>query len=253
MFVEDVRSIQIGKVLKVDGQFAAVRFPTTSSTNQSKEKLDENSVDVWSDCRLLRKDDLQVLKTNAASRVPDCFQKIPRRIVLNVQLNENSQLLTLAIDAKGIHAVMRTGQKLHYSLFNLSTGRLDQSSVFPTDLNSFMGASASNISLTCAAGDSNESVLILRDGNKTIYPMSKDCLEAIKDPNWLDLPPLTCIAAAPLTLPSNNANLKSQVALVILATEQQTLMPRILRCDSDGVKHLLGQFESELKVLLYLY
>nr|XP_029736104.1 E3 ubiquitin-protein ligase hyd isoform X6 [Aedes albopictus] len=256
IFVEDVRSVPIGRVLKVDGDYAAVKFPplvpagssSGASGSSSKDKLDD-SIEAWQDCRLLRKDDLQVIKSATTSRVPDCFQKIPRRIVLNPHLpsgETGSQLLTIAVDSKGIHAIMRTGSKLHYCLFNLNTGRQEQDSIFPTDIASFLGSSPSNVSLTCA-GDCSDSVLLLRDGNNTIYPMSKDCVDAIRDPTWLDLPPIKCIAAASLTLPSVGVNLKSQVSLVVLAPEQQQLMSRILRCDLEGVRHLLGQLEGELK------
>ncbi|XP_055611780.1 E3 ubiquitin-protein ligase hyd-like isoform X2 [Uranotaenia lowii] len=259
IFVEDVRSVPIGRVLKVDGDYAAVKFPSllstgsssnssTGSGSSSKDKFDD-SIEAWQDCRLLRKDDLQVIKSATTSRVPDCFQKIPRRIVLNPHLpngESGSQLLTIAVDSKGIHAIMKTGTKLHYCLFNLNTGRQEQDSVFPTDIASFLGASASNVSLTCA-GDCADSVLLLRDGNNTIYPMGKDCVDAIRDPSWLDLPPIKCIAAASLTLPSVGVNLKSQVALVVLAPEQQMLMSRILRCDIEGVRHMLSQFEGETK------
>lgn len=243
VFVEDVRSVPVGRVLKVDGQFAAVRFPSTAN---SKDKFDESSADAWQDCRLLRKDDLQIIKSTATSRVPDCIQKIPRRIVLNLQLNEHSQLLTLTIDSKGIHTIMKTGQALHYSLFNLSGGRMGKSSNFPTDINSFMGKSPQNISLMCA-GDQPESILILRDGNKTIYPLAKDCVEAIRDPLWMDLPPLSCVAATPVTIQSTNVNTKTQVTLVVLATEQQLLMPKIMRCDVDAIKFFLQQLNNELK------
>lgn len=242
VFVEDVRSVPVGRVLKVDGQYAAVRFPSTNP----KDKFDESSSDAWQDCRLLRKDDLQIIKSTATSRVPDCIQKIPRRVVLNIQFNEHSQLLTLTIDSKGIHTIMKTGQKLHYSLFNLSSGRLEKTSHFPTDLNSFMGKTPQNISLTCA-GDQADSILLLRDGNKTIYPLAKDCVESIRDPTWMDLPPLSCITATPVTIQSTNINVKTQVTLLVLATEQQLLMPKIMRCDVDAIKYFLQQLNGELK------
>lgn len=53
VFVEDVRSIPVGRVLKVDGQYAAVRFPPANGT-EIKDEQD------WQDCRLMKKDDLQV-------------------------------------------------------------------------------------------------------------------------------------------------------------------------------------------------
>lgn len=41
--------------------------------------------------------------------------------------------------------------------------------------------------------------------------------------------------------------MKNQVALVVMALEQQLLMPRILKCDIEGVKNVLTQLETELK------
>lgn len=56
IFVEDVRSVPVGRVLKVDGAFAAVRFPN----NHTKDRDLKESEDIWQDCRIMRKDDLQV-------------------------------------------------------------------------------------------------------------------------------------------------------------------------------------------------
>lgn len=55
VFVEDTRAVPIGRILKVDGQFAAVKFPSSSSSSDIKE-----DADAWQDCRLMKKDDLQV-------------------------------------------------------------------------------------------------------------------------------------------------------------------------------------------------
>lgn len=56
IFVEDVRSVPTGRVLKVDGAYAAVRFPSTHSKDRDVKETD----DILQDCRLMRKDDLQV-------------------------------------------------------------------------------------------------------------------------------------------------------------------------------------------------
>lgn len=58
IFVEDVRSVPAGRVLKVDGAYAAVRFPTGHSRGDRDVVKDAD--DVLQDCRLMRKDDLQV-------------------------------------------------------------------------------------------------------------------------------------------------------------------------------------------------
>lgn len=193
----------------------------------------------------MKKDDLQVMKSASTSRVPDCFQKTPRRISLTGSNSDlaGSDLLTLAVDIKGIHAIMRTGNKIHYCLFNLSTGRQENDAAFPTDTLSFLGATPSNIQLTCA-NESADSVLLLRDGNNAIYPLVNDCVDAIRDPQWLDLQPIKCIAASTLTLSSVGANCKTQVAILSFVPEIQFLMPRILQCDVRAFRCAIAHLEA---------
>lgn len=92
-----------------------------------------------------------------------------------------------------------------------------------------------------------ECSMILRDGNNTIYPMAKDCAEAIRDPNWLDLVPVLCIGASTIPIPSctNSSNLKNQVAVIALVFDNLLLLPRILRCDFDGVKQVFVNLEQD--------
>lgn len=144
IFVEDVRSVPVGRVLKVDGAYAAVRFPSAHAKERDYSK---DADDIFLDCRLMRKDDLQVIKSSSTSRVPDCFQKTPRRI----QISESAgQILTIAIDGQGIHAVVRNGSKLSYVIYNVSSGRVEQDNPFPSDTAAFMGLHSGSISLTCA-------------------------------------------------------------------------------------------------------
>ncbi|XP_063230682.1 E3 ubiquitin-protein ligase UBR5 isoform X3 [Bacillus rossius redtenbacheri] len=242
VFVEDVKSIPVGRVLKVDGAHVAVRFPGTKDGKEKEQSLDD-TVNLLQDCRLMRKDELQVIKAGATSRAPDCFQRIPRR----VSIPEGGQILTVAVDGQGIHAIVKTGMKLSYVLYNLSSGRPEQDSPFPSDTASFMGLEPRNISLI-NAGETSESVLILRDGNGTIYPLAKDCVESIRDPLWLDLPPVRCMGAGTHALSvASSANLKNQVALVVLALESQLLMPRLLRCDLEGVRQVLAGLDGDNK------
>lgn len=88
--------------------------------------------------------------------------------------------------------------------------------------------------------------MILRDGNNTIYPLAKDCAEAIKDPQCLDLPPVKCVSASTLSLPGTSSNMKNQVAVIVFALEHQLLLPNILRCDLDAVLRILDQIDSDI-------
>lgn len=90
-----------------------------------------------------------------------------------------------------------------------------------------------------------ETILILRDGNSTIYPLAKDCADAIKDPQAIDLPPIKSVGAGSVVLAGTAPNLKNQVAIIIFALDHQLLMPKILRCDVDGARQILIQLELE--------
>lgn len=56
-----------------------------------------DTTSLLSDCRILRKDDLQVVKGLSAPKVPDCFQKTPKKIMVP----ENGQILATAVDTQG--------------------------------------------------------------------------------------------------------------------------------------------------------
>lgn len=67
VFVEDVKSLPVGKVIKVDGCYVAVKFFNKDSKDKEKEFKDgidtvtEEPTKLLADCRLLRKDELMVM------------------------------------------------------------------------------------------------------------------------------------------------------------------------------------------------
>ncbi|PNF40327.1 hypothetical protein B7P43_G05782, partial [Cryptotermes secundus] len=58
VFVEDVKSVPAGRVLKVDGAHVAVRFPCTKDSKEMKDLTSDDTVNLLQDCRLMRKDEL---------------------------------------------------------------------------------------------------------------------------------------------------------------------------------------------------
>uniref|UniRef100_W8BVH1 HECT-type E3 ubiquitin transferase n=1 Tax=Ceratitis capitata TaxID=7213 RepID=W8BVH1_CERCA len=247
VFVED-RVGPIGKVLKVDGDFVAVRFPisTTSSNGSACSNGGEGKDDDWQQCRLLRREDVQVYKTNMASRGPDWLQKLPRKVNIN-NCNESTgfQLLAMTIDVRGIHVLKKEGCKLFYSLFNLYNSKQEQICQFPTESTSFLGVNPNNISIICnndsSSGASN---ILVCDGNRALYPIAKDCLGSIKDPQWLDLPPVKQVSVGVIPF-SGTGNVKSKLSLTVLNFESQLLMPHILRCDIKNAFSILSRLEKD--------
>ncbi|XP_054747498.1 E3 ubiquitin-protein ligase hyd isoform X1 [Anastrepha obliqua] len=247
VFVED-KVGPVGKVLKVDGDFVAVRFPISSTTTAGTASGNgsEGKDDDWQQCRLLRREDVQVYKTNMTSRGPDWLQKLPRKVNIN-NCNESTgfQLLAMAVDVRGIHVIKKNGSKISYSLFNLYNSKQEQSCQFPTDCVSFLGANPNNISIICNNDNSgNTSNILVCDGNRALYPIAKDCLGSIKDPQWLDLPPVKSVSMGMIPL-SGAGNIKSKLCLTALLFEDQKLMPHILRCDIKNVFAILSHLEKE--------
>ncbi|XP_054724980.1 E3 ubiquitin-protein ligase UBR5-like isoform X2 [Uloborus diversus] len=249
IFVEDVKNAPVGKVVKVDGVYAAVRFASSSNRdystnngNSSQTQLGSGTDDLSAflqECRLLRKDELLVIKSGSTPRVPDCFQRSPRK----VNIIDTSSILTMAVDAQGIHAVVKNNDRLSYVLYNISSGKATQDSPFPTDTQSFLGQDTRLISLGISG--ENETVAVLRDGNSAIYPLSKDCTDSIRDPVWLDLPPARAIGLGVHSLKDVAASQKNQVAVVVLALEHQTLLPPILKCEQETVRQTLSSLERD--------
>ncbi|KAJ8321996.1 hypothetical protein KUTeg_000467 [Tegillarca granosa] len=234
IFVEDVKTIPVGKVLKVDGAYAAVKFQTKDSGDINKEDL----TSLLQDCRLLRKDELQVVKSVSSPRLPDCFQKMPKKVTIS----ENGQILAVAVDCEGIHVIARAGTRLSHIVYNLSTGKVEQDSPFPTDAQSFMGNHRSDITLH-NTGD--ELLVQLQDGNGAIYPLAKNNTDGIRDPLWLNLPPVRSLGMRVHCLNNVIGNMKNKAAVLVLAIEHQYLVPHILRCDVEKVKSIITSLEQD--------
>ncbi|XP_060810644.1 E3 ubiquitin-protein ligase UBR5 isoform X1 [Amyelois transitella] len=254
VFLEDVKSVPLGRVLKVDGAYAAVRFPTVGK--DGKEVV-PTTPDDWTtilqDCRLVRKDDLVAVKWGAGGatgpRGPDCLQRSPRKIALPPEV----QVLTIAVDSRGVHAVVRRpGGALAYAVYAVGTTRALTDSTFPTDHSALLGYSNGAAIQLATAAEGSEPVVVMLDGNGALYPVARDCVGMVREPPPLNLPPARALAAHAVPLHphsaavSHHAALKSQVALIILVPEPQLMMPRVLRCDLDGVRQLLHQLEADV-------
>ncbi|XP_039593139.1 E3 ubiquitin-protein ligase UBR5 isoform X4 [Polypterus senegalus] len=241
VFVEDVKNVPVGKVLKVDGAYVAVKFPGTSSTvsNQSTVASDSDPSSLLQDCRLLRIDELQVVKTGGTPKVPDCFQRTPKKLCIP----EKAEILAVNVDSKGVHAVLKTGSWVRYCIFDLASGKAEQENNFPTSSLAFLGQNERNVAIFTAG---QESPIILKDGNGTIYPMAKDCMGGIRDPDWLDLPPISSLGMGvhSLTNLPANSTMKKKAAVIIMAVEKQTLMQHILRCDYEACRQYLMNLEQ---------
>lgn len=101
VFLEDVKSVPLGRVLKVDGAYAAVRFPSVAKDGKEIfPSTPEDWTALLQDCRLVRKDDLVAVKWGAGGsacpRGPDCLQRAPRKISLPPDIS----VITIAVSLR---------------------------------------------------------------------------------------------------------------------------------------------------------
>ena len=82
----------------MDGEYVAVRFPhAKDALSSTPASTGDDPSSLLQECRILRKVDLMLVKGNQAPRVPDCFQKIPKKITVA----ENGQILAVSVDNQG--------------------------------------------------------------------------------------------------------------------------------------------------------
>ena len=141
-----------------------------------------------------------MVKGGSLPRVPDCFQRTPKKVTLqSLATDINPQLLTLMVDGQGVHAIVKNAEphKLSHRVYNLSSGKVEIDSKLPTNVAAFMGLQPLEMSnMKFFTTGENEFVSVLLDGSSTVYPLVKDSTptgDSIKDPQLLDLPPIQAL------------------------------------------------------------
>ena len=86
------------KTFQVDGSYAVVKFPAKDFSGVDLQGNKEDLATLLQDCRLLRKDELMIVKGASAPRIPDCFQKTPKKVTVS----ENGQILAVTVDGEGM-------------------------------------------------------------------------------------------------------------------------------------------------------
>uniref|UniRef100_A0A6G1SD51 E3 ubiquitin-protein ligase UBR5 n=1 Tax=Aceria tosichella TaxID=561515 RepID=A0A6G1SD51_9ACAR len=237
IFLEEVKKPPAAKVIKLDGNTALVRF------NQRDPFGNQSDSDVnayLQDCRMIRKDELQLAKeTTSSSRIIDC-QRSPKKI----NIADSRSFLTFTVSNNGIHALVKNGTKIEYKMYQLASGKISKSLFFPTDTNAFLGRDPSLISLY-ASGESDVAVT-LRDGNGSLYPLARDFHDSLREPQPLDMPPVQAIGMAVHPARDPNYPNRTYPTLVMAAAlENQILMPAVLKSDPELVRLTLASLDQQ--------
>lgn len=237
IFLEEVKKPAAAKVIKLDGNTALVRFNQRDPFGHQSDS-DVNAY--LQDCKMIRRDELQLAReTTSSSRIIDC-QRSPKKL----NISDSNSFLTFTVSNNGIHALVKNGSKIEYKMYQLASGKVSKSLYFPTDTNAFLGRDSSLITLY-ACGESDVAVT-LRDGNGSLYPLSKDFLDSLREPQPLDMAPIQALSMAvhPLRDPNNPARTNPTLVMA-MALENQILIPAVLRSDPEFVRLTLASLDRE--------
>lgn len=82
----------------VDGAYCAVRFPHAGEHG--------DTADMLKTCRLMRKNDLQVVKTGHLPKQPETLQREPKKLLLPQQ----GWLLDMAVNGNGLQLLVESSR-----------------------------------------------------------------------------------------------------------------------------------------------
>lgn len=237
IFLEEVKKPPIAKVIKLDGNTALVRFNQRDPFGQQSD-ADVNAY--LQDCRMIRKDELQLAKeTTSPCKIID-YQRSPKKL----NISDSNNFLTYTVSKEGIHALVMNGTRVEYKMYQLASGKVTKSLFFTTDTNALLGRDASSLTLFACGED--QVIVTLRDGNGSLYPLTKDYADSIKEPEPLNLPPVQAFSMAIHPINEVRASTKFFPTLLIaMALEKQILIPAILRSDPEFVRLTLASLERE--------
>ncbi|XP_062520971.1 E3 ubiquitin-protein ligase UBR5-like isoform X3 [Corticium candelabrum] len=239
VIVEELQDdVQTGHVIKVDGHYAMVYFPSADETGTSN---DFDPMKTLEHSRLLRVDELQLAGDgdNISNSIPQRIQKTPRKL----KFSSECKPVTFTLTSDGICVLVRHRHlSFHCCFFHLDSGRTKHLGSFPVSpMCMSPSSSLNNLShISLYTGHSDH--LVMKDVNDCIVPLVKDCLHGVREPQWLDLPPVKGFC---MNVINRKGKSLLPVQLIVLAMKDQLLMPHVLRCDYDQVKQILHTLGTE--------
>ncbi|CAI8024034.1 E3 ubiquitin-protein ligase UBR5 [Geodia barretti] len=234
IFTDRVQSVRVGRVVKIDGLFAAVHFPgrregVRREGGEGEEKMEEGEEGgVLGRCRLLRKDDLVLATESLTRKVPHYRQDNLARLRSPVP---SDTPLVVCCGSQGVHALFSSRHQLFHVNFSLS-GRVTQSSPFSQLSSHYFLHQATPTQLLPIATNQ----WLIRDKLGGVHLTSVNAASAMKDPLPLNLPPVTAMATGQCS---------SRTGVVVVAWQQQRLIPVLLRKDVSGLKTILSSTSKD--------
>ncbi len=249
IFIEDVKSSNIlGKVVKVDADFVLVKMhnhtPQQQQQQQSQIDADTQAINFLDNLRIFQKNQLQLIKSSSSSsssfyKMPDFMQKTPKK------LSDFGNVLCLAIQQNGIHAIINKENATFQVIYDLMTNKIVKEKRFPSSL-SFLPHQNLNQIRMFLLDNSSFNLTTLLDANSTFYPLNDlPGTHLLKEPRWKNLFPIKCFSQCLHTNKTESkTNRLNYVTLFSMRIER--LIAGILRYDLTSVNNILAQLEKDV-------
>lgn len=84
--------------------------------------------------------------------------------------------------------------------------------------------------------------IVLRDGNGAFYPLVKHCLDGIRTPAWLTLPPMSCLHVKTRVLSNSMATVKPKISLLAVVFRVSLVQERLRIQSILSLKRMIDQY-----------
>ena len=204
---------------------------------QSQIDADTQAINFLDNLRIFQKSQLQLIKSSSSSfyKMPDFMQKNPKK------LSDFGNVLCLAIQQNGIHAIINRENATFQVIYDLMTNKIVKEKRFPSSL-SFLPHQNLNHIRMFLLDNSSFNLTTLLDANSTLYPLNDlPGTHLLKEPRWKNLFPIKCFSQC---LHTNKTNRLNYVTLNSMRIER--LIAGILRYDLTSVNDILALLEKDV-------
>jgi hypothetical protein len=207
----------VGKVIKVDGRYAAVLFNNRDGPSSS---------DVLASCRLLKKDDLMTSQEAKVNHSQLCYQDSPKRITFS----PDCKVLAFSVTRHGVFVLAQHCGVLRVGRVDMVTGKISEGGKFP-DIQSHHFSKQLKCSLLKLPTKGNE--YLLQDETGGIYVLAeRDSHRGLKDIVSHKLPPVQCVDVCKTSAGSMS---------LFVAIKTQSLMTSLVKGEVGKFTTMLGE------------
>ncbi|KAI6648787.1 E3 ubiquitin-protein ligase UBR5-like [Oopsacas minuta] len=212
-----------GQVVKIDGDFAIVSFPEKSVELSKEYPLNLSS------SRIVKKEDLILLRHGHHNRGPICISLFPKKL----NFRPDCTPVTITANNKGLYILYHQNNIPKLGIISLVTSRIENHQYFPSSMSSYLNQNP--LILTLGSSNHFQSYFYIQDTHGSLLPLIKTQSNTFRDVPFIPLPPVRAFCSY--------YHSAYRISLIILACDNYLLTP----CIVSNSPELLSK---ELRVVL---